>query len=184
MHVDYMLKVIALGNGGVGKTAITRRYASNKFEHEHKITIGVDITTKEIQIDNYIAQLTIWDTGGQEAFQELIPMYYKGALGALIIYDITDRKSFESVDYWINEVKRHCNPLIPVVILVANKQDLDEERKIKDEEGEKKAKELSKKMGKKVMFFRTSAKNGENINDLFETLTREILKEYEEENGE
>ncbi len=181
MRADYLLKVIALGNGGVGKTAITRRYATNKFEHEHKITIGVDITTKEIEIDDYVAQLTIWDTGGQEAFQELIPMYYKGALGALVIYDITNRKSFDSVEYWVNEVKKHCSPLIPVVILVANKQDLKDQREVDDKEGEKKATELSKIMGKKVLFYKTSAKNGENINSLFETLTRRILEEYNEE---
>ncbi len=176
MSADYLLKVIALGNGGVGKTAITQRFATGRFQEMHKVTIGVELSTKDVIVDGLHVQLQIWDTGGQEHFKRILPLYYMGAIGALVVYDITQRKTFENIDFWINEIQKHCEENIPI-ILVANKQDLVDQMEVPNSEGKQKAEELSSQLGRKVTFFETSAKLGENIDTLFQTLVKRILDE-------
>ncbi|MHA2279020.1 MAG: Rab family GTPase, partial [Candidatus Kariarchaeaceae archaeon] len=112
---DYIFKIIAVGNASVGKTSLTLRFATDNFQDDYKMTLGMNLVTKNVQLNSYSIQLAIWDTGGQDSFAPLLPMYYRGALGALVVYDLTNEKSFQSVQKWMNDIKRYCDE-IPVVL--------------------------------------------------------------------
>lgn len=179
----YILKIIALGDASVGKTSLTYRYASNRFDEDYRMTLGMNLVTKNITLTyegkETSIQLSIWDTGGQSSFASLLPMYYRGALGALMVYDLTKRKTFESLDKWINDVKEHCNE-IPIVI-IGNKKDLDEKIVVSTEEGEAKAAEVRKNWKSPVFFYETSAKEDLRVDESFTTLAQSILELVEQE---
>ncbi|MHA1378854.1 MAG: GTP-binding protein [Candidatus Helarchaeota archaeon] len=163
---DYLFKVIVVGDGAVGKTAITIRFAEGRFEEHYKMTIGVDFAIKLIEIGGYKVKLQVWDTGGQERFSYIRPLYYKGAMAAIAIFDLTNRESYENLPKWFQEVADNCGA-IPLM-LVGNKSDLPD-RAVETTE----AQELSNKLG--VEYFEASAKNGQNINDLFRRLGEILL---------
>lgn len=166
----YAFKVILLGSIAVGKTSILIRYISNEFEEEHKCTIKAEFKTKLININNYVqAKLIIWDTCGDEKFKAITRQYYNDANGILLVYDITNRESFENIIDWNNEIKNNA-PKDAVLFLVGNKTDNDKERKVTFQEGKKMASDIG------FLFTEVSAKNGDNIHLLFEKISEEMME--------
>ena len=88
---DFIFKIIAVGNASVGKTSLSQRFATDRFLDDYRMTLGMNLTTKNVHLDGSLIQLAIWDTGGQASFEPLLPMYYRGAFGAIIVYDLTSR---------------------------------------------------------------------------------------------
>ncbi|MFW9925001.1 MAG: Rab family GTPase [Candidatus Thorarchaeota archaeon] len=173
---DYLFKTIVVGDGAVGKTAITFRYAEDKFQENYKMTIGVDFTIKRLILNNKTIKCQIWDTGGQERFSKIRPLYYRGALGCLVVYDVTNMESFEHLEHWFGEVKTNCTK-IPI-ILVGNKIDL-KNRKVTADAGKEYAKEKSKELGYKIPYLETSAKTGETIKKVFNDLVKMMVSDAE-----
>ena len=173
---DYLFKTIVVGDGAVGKTAITYRYYTDKFQENYKMTIGVDFTIKRLEINNKKIKCQIWDTGGQERFSKIRPLYYRGALGCLVVYDVTKKESFENLDIWFNEVKIHCSK-IPI-ILVGNKIDL-KNRKVTKKKAKYYAAAKSKELGYEIPYLETSAKTGETIKKVFTDLVTTMVQEAE-----
>ena len=150
-------KILTIGESGVGKTCILRRFVENKFLKNHLATIGIDFKTKTLNINNQEIKLKIWDTAGQERFRNITTQYYKGADGIVLIYDVTDDASYEKIRDWMEQ------------ILSNTKCDM-EPRAVTEEQGNKMAEEL------KVSYFETSALTGQGINEAFNELTRDIMK--------
>ena len=166
---DYLFKSIVVGDGGVGKSTMIQRLTTGQFIPQ-KITIGTDLATYDIDIDNIDIRLQIWDFAGERRFRLFLPNYSRGATGCLLCYDITRRTSFDSLDEWFKIVNE--NAINPVFILVGEKLDLaDIRRSVKNEHAE----ELKEKYNLDY-FFETSSKSGENNMMIFEILTRSILK--------
>jgi Ras-related protein Rab-11A len=161
---DYLFKSIVVGDGGVGKTALTLRFSKGFFTEDYKMTIGVDFHVKTINIDSVEgpirAKLQIWDTGGQERFSSIRPMYYRGSLGALLIFDLTNSASFEHLPQWIEEVRANVKTEIPL-LLVGNKSDLVDQRAVNLEEINNFTYDFN------LYYMETSAKTGEGVGDCF-----------------
>ncbi|MHA1531604.1 MAG: Rab family GTPase [Candidatus Heimdallarchaeota archaeon] len=174
---DFLFKTIVVGDGAVGKTAITFRYAVGKFQENYKMTIGVDFTVKREKVKDKEVKVQVWDTGGQEKFSKIRPLYYRGALGGLVVFDVTSRESFEHLDGWMEEIQTNCTK-IPIII-VGNKIDL-KNRKITKEEARKYAAKISKQMGYKIPYLETSAKTGETIKKVFRKLIESMVRDAEE----
>lgn len=168
----FLFKIVAVGDGRVGKTSLIRRFAENKFDMNYLPTLGVDITTKSLSVSEKSVKLICLDTAGQEFFGKLRPQYYHGANGALVVYDITDKETFDNVPVWLDELRRYISDLIPM-ILVANKVDLEDERKVRSDDGERLANEQD------LGFYETSAKADEtNVEVIFQDLASRILTRY------
>ncbi len=163
---DYILKIITVGDGEVGKTSLIVRYIENKFLDDYKMTIGVDFFTKLLTINNNRVKLQIWDTGGQERFTSIRPMYYKASVGGFVVFDKTNRQSFYNVVKWFEEVYNQCGE-IPL-ILIGNKIDMDDPQISWNE-----ARNIAKKFN--TVYFETSAKNDISVSLAFETLVRMII---------
>ena len=161
---DYLFKSIVVGDGGVGKTALTLRFSKGFFTEDYKMTIGVDFHVKTITIDTVEgpirSKLQIWDTGGQERFSSIRPMYYRGSLGALLIFDLTNSASFEHLPQWIEEVRANVKTEIPL-LLVGNKSDLVDQRVVSLEEINNFTSNFN------LYYMETSAKTGEGVGDCF-----------------
>jgi Ras-related protein Rab-11A len=161
---DYLFKSIVVGDGGVGKTALTLRFSKGFFTEDYKMTIGVDFHVKTITIDSnegpIRSKLQIWDTGGQERFSSIRPMYYRGSLGALLIFDLTNSSSFEHLPQWIEEIRANVPTEIPL-LLVGNKSDLVDQRAITWEEINTFTHNFN------LYYMETSAKTGEGVGDCF-----------------
>lgn len=163
---DFLFKSIVVGDGGVGKTALTLRFSKGFFTEDYKMTIGVDFHVKTINIDTpdsglLRCKLQIWDTGGQERFSSIRPMYYRGSLGALLIFDLTNYESFEHLPMWIEEVRANVKNDIPL-LLVGNKSDLP--RMVSLEEINNFTRDFN------LYYTETSAKTGEGVGDCFSIL--------------
>ncbi len=161
---DYLFKSIVVGDGGVGKTALTLRFSKGFFTEDYKMTIGVDFHVKTIAIDSVEglirAKLQIWDTGGQERFTSIRPMYYRGSLGALLIFDLTNSASFERLPQWIEEVRANVKTEIPL-LLIGNKSDLVDQRAVSLEEINSFTNDFN------LYYMETSAKTGVGVGDCF-----------------
>ena len=157
----YEVRYIIVGDSGVGKTNIIYRFVKGEFQNEMQSTLGVDFLSKNIKKNDKIFKLQIWDTNGMEQFRSIRQNYYKNAACALIIYDITDEKSFKSINDWIEECKNNAYNENLIIILVGNKTDLSDQRKITEEEGES----LGNKYN--MRFYESSALTGYNINTIF-----------------
>jgi len=159
-----LVKIIIIGQSGVGKTAILHQYVMDKFIQEHKATIGADFLTREINVDDKVVTLQIWDTAGQERFQSLGNSFYRGADACIMVYDITDKETFDEIESWKNKFMQQANVdnarKYPFLLL-GNKSDRDGDRKVTHHEGEQYAKNYN------MEFFETSAKNGQNIEKAF-----------------
>ena len=164
-----IFKIITIGESGVGKTCILRRFVEDKFLKNHLATIGIDFKTKTLNINNQEIKLKIWDTAGQERFRNITTQYYKGADGIVLVYDVTDEASFDKIKDWMDQILSNTNKDEICLILLGNKCDI-EKRSISYEQGKTLANELQ------VNFFETSAQTGQNIKDAFETLTADIMK--------
>ena len=169
----YMVKIIIVGNSNVGKTNIVTRYVKGEFSNEYMITIGMDFLTCNLELDNKIFKLRLWDTAGSEKFRSVTRGYYSNTCYALIVYDITDDSSFNSVKQWIEDVQSFANKDTNLV-LVGNKVDLNNKRKISKEEGQNLATEYG------MDFYESSALTGENINDIFEGICQKVNQQIDE----
>lgn len=156
----YSIKFIVIGDQSVGKTNIIRRFAKNEFSNEYFITIGMDFLSYNIEINNRVFNIQLWDTAGSERFRSVTKGYFSNSACAIIVYDITNTKSFNSIKDWVEECKLYTNNNIHLV-LVGNKNDLKEQREISKEEGE----EFAAQNG--MYFFEASALTGENIENIF-----------------
>eukprot|EP01083_Nonionella_stella_P198000 727417_1 len=156
-----LLKIIILGESGVGKTALLHKYVMNKFIEEHKATIGADFLTKDITIGDKLITLQIWDTAGQERFQSLGNAFYRGADACILVYDITNQQSFNRIETWRNNFLHQSNPDNPEsfpFLLCGNKSDLETQRQVQKEQVTRYA---NKK--KCMKFYETSALTGQNL---------------------
>jgi len=167
-NFDFLYKVVVTGDSGVGKTNIITRFTSNEFHLESKATIGVEFGHAEISLaDNAKIKVQIWDTAGQERFRAITRGYYRGAVGALIVYDITKAATFKNVEKWLQELHEHADADI-IIMLVGNKTDLKQNREVSSEE----AKRFAQKSN--LLYIETSALDGENIKDSFHQTISEI----------
>ena len=162
-------KILTIGESGVGKTCILRRFVENKFLKNHLATIGIDFKTKTLTINNQEIKLKIWDTAGQERFRNITTQYYKGADGIVLVYDVTDDASYEKIRDWMDQILSNTQKDDIGLVLLGNKCDM-EPRSVTEEMGKKMAEEL------KVNYFETSALTGQGIKEAFEQLTRDIMK--------
>ena len=164
-------KLLILGETSIGKTCIIERYSQNSFNDNYIATIGMDMSKKRIEINKYDIDLTIMDTAGQERFRSLTKMFYKGADGILVGFDLTNKNSFEQVNYWIEQIEEKKNKDFPVsIVLFGNKCDKKRQIVVKDDEIEL----LKKKYN--FQYFATSAKDGTNVKNAFEYLIKTIIK--------
>ena len=166
---DFLLKLVLLGDSGVGKTNILSQFVRNRFIQDFKTTIGVEYATKTISVDDKVVKVQIWDTAGQERFRAITTAYYKGAHGALLVYDITSSITFNSLDKWLKELREKTDQNIPVM-LVGNKSDLVDSRSIETQEGMNFAEKEN------LLFIETSALTAENVREGFTNLISEIIK--------
>ncbi len=165
---DLLFKLILIGDSCVGKSNILLKYLKNQFNENSKTTIGVEFGTKNIIINNKRIKIQIWDTSGQERYRSITSAYYKGAKGALIVYDITRKNTFDNIDKWITDLKLNGDKNICIIIL-GNKSDLIDKREINKNDGIKKAEMY------KTAFLETSALNGDNISKAFDELIEQIV---------
>ena len=173
-------KILILGDHAVGKSCFIIRYTDDTFQDVYLSTIGMDCKYKDINLENGKSiRLQIWDTAGQDRFRSLTKNLYKGASGIILIYDISQRKTFDNVKGWIESIKEEVSSKV-LIVLVGNKIDKIEEREVKKVEGEDLAEEL------KLPFYECSALTGENINNAFLGLARKLVetKEKVENRGE
>merc|ERR1712216_523256 len=130
---DYLFKVVLIGDSGVGKSNLLSRFTRNEFSLESKSTIGVEFATRSLDVDGKTVKAQIWDTAGQERYRAITSAYYRGAVGALLVYDLTKHATFENVERWLKELRDHAEANI-VVMLVGNKSDLKPQRAVPTEE--------------------------------------------------
>lgn len=160
MSYAYLFKYIIIGDTGVGKSCLLLQFTDKRFQPVHDLTIGVEFGARMINIDNKQVKLQIWDTAGQESFRSITRSYYRGAAGALLVYDITRRDTFNHLTSWLEDARQHSNSNM-TIMLVGNKCDLDHRRAVSTEEGAQFAKENG------LLFLETSAKTAHNVEDAF-----------------
>ena len=170
IQFHYLLKYIIIGNSSVGKSNLLLKFAHNKFLDEYQATIGVEFGAKNVEIDNKIFRVQIWDTAGQENFRSITRAYYKNSVCALIVFDINNEDTFDSIQSWIQECKLQT-PKTVTMILVGNKCDL--ECKV----DRNKAKEIAEENG--MLYFETSAKTGKGVDELFKKSAAKIKDNIE-----
>ena len=170
---DYLLKFIIIGDSSVGKSNILSVYNDGQFNEKLQPSIGVEFIAKNIEIEQTKFRLQIWDTAGQENFLSMTKVYYKNSCCAFIVYDITEKNSFDHIDFWLNELKNEAPESI-IYVLIGNKNDLNEKRVISYEQGNEYAKK------NKMMFFETSARNKIEIDNIFKETVKCINKNIQE----
>ncbi|XP_043691139.1 ras-related protein Rab2BV-like [Telopea speciosissima] len=164
---DYLFKIVLIGDSGVGKSNILSRFTRNEFCLDSKSTIGVEFATKTLQVDGKTVKAQIWDTAGQERYRAITSAYYRGAVGALLVYDITKRQTFDNVQRWLRELRDHADSNI-VIMMAGNKSDLTHLRAVPERD----AQGLAEKEG--LSFLETSALEAYNIENAFHTILTEI----------
>ncbi|KAJ8011150.1 hypothetical protein DPEC_G00055190 [Dallia pectoralis] len=164
------LKILIIGESGVGKSSLLLRFTDDTFDPELAATIGVDFKVKTIAVDGNRAKLAIWDTAGQERFRTLTPSYYRGAQGVILVYDVTKRETFTRLENWLNELETYCTRNDLVKMLVGNKIDREENRVVDRNEGLKFARKHS------MLFIEASAKTRDGVQCAFEELVEKILQ--------
>ncbi|KAK6141891.1 hypothetical protein DH2020_024369 [Rehmannia glutinosa] len=164
---QYLFKIVVIGDSAVGKSNLLSRFARDEFDHNSKATIGVEFQTQVVELDGKEVKAQVWDTASQERFRAVTSAYYRGAVGALIVYDITRKATFESVKRWLDELNTHCDTTV-AKMLVGNKCDLDNIREVSVEDGKAFAEEEG------LFFIETSALDSTNVKKAFEMVIREI----------
>lgn len=168
---DYLFKVVLIGDSGVGKSNLLSRFTRNEFNLESKSTIGVEFATRSIQVDNKTIKAQIWDTAGQERYRAITSAYYRGAVGALLVYDIAKHLTYENVERWLKELRDHAGTDQNIVVmLVGNKSDLRHLRAVPTDE----AKAFAEKNN--LSFIETSALDSTNVETAFQNILTEIYR--------
>lgn len=173
MSYAYLFKYIIIGDTGVGKSCLLLQFTDKRFQPVHDLTIGVEFGARMIMIRGKQIKLQIWDTAGQEAFRSITRSYYRGAAGALLVYDITRRETFNHLTTWLEDARQHSNSNM-VIMLIGNKSDLDVKREVRKEEGEAFAKENG------LVFMETSAKTATNVEEAFINTANVIYEKIQE----
>uniref|UniRef100_A0A1D1YD64 Ras-related protein RIC2 n=1 Tax=Anthurium amnicola TaxID=1678845 RepID=A0A1D1YD64_9ARAE len=166
---DYLFKVVLIGDSGVGKSNLLSRFTRNEFNLESKSTIGVEFATRSLNVDGKIIKAQIWDTAGQERYRAITSAYYRGAVGALLVYDVTRRTTFENVERWLKELRDHTDPNI-VVMLIGNKSDLRHLVAVTTDDGKAFAERES------LYFMETSALEATNVDAAFAEVLTQIYR--------
>ncbi|KAI8555206.1 hypothetical protein RHMOL_Rhmol05G0156800 [Rhododendron molle] len=166
---DYLFKVVLIGDSGVGKSNLLSRFTRNEFCLESKSTIGVEFATRTLQVEGRTVKAQIWDTAGQERYRAITSAYYRGALGALLVYDVTKPTTFENVSRWLKELRDHADANI-VIMLIGNKTDLKHLRAVATED----AQGYAEKEG--LSFIETSALEATNVEKSFQMILSEIYR--------
>ncbi|KAL8144003.1 hypothetical protein V2J09_017035 [Rumex salicifolius] len=164
---DYLFKIVLIGDSGVGKSNILSRFTRNEFCLDSKSTIGVEFATRTLQVEGKTVKAQIWDTAGQERYRAITSAYYRGAVGALLVYDITKRQTFDNLLRWLRELRDHADSNI-VIMMAGNKSDLKHLRAISEDDG----KALAEKEG--LSFLETSALEAFNVEKAFQTVLTDI----------
>jgi Ras-related protein Rab-8A len=159
-NYDYLIKLIIIGDSGTGKSSLLLRFCDNLFNTTFISTIGIDFKIRTMTIDDKKYKLQIWDTAGQERFRTITAAYYRGAMGILLVFDLTNKKTFDSIDYWMSGIQQNASPGVDK-ILIGNKSDIKDKRQVT----QKDTQDLVDKYG--IKYIETSAKNNENIEEAF-----------------
>jgi len=168
----FLFKFLVIGSAGTGKSCILHQFIENKFKSDSNHTIGVEFGSKVVNVGGKSVKLQIWDTAGQERFRSVTRSYYRGAAGALLVYDITSRETYNALTNWLTDARTLASPNI-VILLVGNKKDLEAEREVTFMESSRFA------MENDIMFMETSALTGENVEEAFLKNARSILTKIE-----
>ncbi|CAH8618445.1 unnamed protein product [Schistosoma intercalatum] len=169
MSYAYLFKYIIIGDTAVGKSCLLLQFTDQRFQPVYDLTIGVEFGARMVNIGDKQIKLQVWDTAGQESFRSITRSYYRGAAGALLVYDVTRRDTFNHLASWLQDARQHASPNM-VITLVGNKCDLDARREVKQEEAEAFARENN------LLFLETSAKTGVNVEQAFSTTARAIYE--------
>ncbi|CAM8910429.1 hypothetical protein QQ045_033137 [Rhodiola kirilowii] len=171
---DYLIKLLLIGDSGVGKSCLLLRFSDDSFTTSFITTIGIDFKIRTVELDGKRIKLQIWDTAGQERFRTITTAYYRGAMGILLVYDVTDESSFNNIKNWIRNIEQHASDNVNK-ILVGNKADMDEsKRAVPTAKGQALADEYG------IKFFETSAKTNMNVEQVFFSIARDIKERLSE----
>ncbi|KAF6725986.1 Ras-related protein Rab-8B [Oryzias melastigma] len=165
---DYLFKLLLIGDSGVGKTCLLFRFSEDAFNTTFISTIGIDFKIRTVDLEGKKIKLQIWDTAGQERFRTITTAYYRGAMGIMLVYDITNEKSFDNIRNWIRNIEEHASADVERMVL-GNKCDMNDKRQVSKERGEKLAIDYG------IKFLETSAKSSINVEEAFLTLARDIM---------
>ncbi|KIZ04973.1 small rab-related GTPase [Monoraphidium neglectum] len=175
---DFLIKLLLIGDSGVGKSCLLLRFSEESFTPSFITTIGIDFKIKKIFLDNKWVKLQIWDTAGQERFRTITSAYYRGAMGILLVYDVTDEASFNNIRNWMRNIEQHASDTVNK-ILVGNKSDMaDERRAVPYARG----KALADEYG--IAFFETSAKDNSNVEEAFTSIARDVMQRLQQEQAD
>lgn len=164
---DYSIKFVIVGNSGVGKSNMLSRFVNNDFSSDTRATVGVELSTKTYKINNKVVKIHLWDTAGQERYKSITGAYYKGAKGAVIVYDITNKESFDNVDKWLKEIRELAGKNVNVIVC-GNKSDLENQRTVSKQDLSQKG-EMNN-----LITIETSALNSSNVEKAFRLLLTEV----------
>jgi Ras-related protein Rab-8A len=173
---DYLIKLMLIGDSGVGKSSLLLRFSDDSFDMNCTPTIGIDFKLRTIELDNKKIKLQLLDTAGQERFKTITTAHYRNAMGILLVYDITNEQSFKNIEEWLKNIEKHTSQPVNK-ILIGNKTDLGSQRKVSTEDGKKLAEKLN------MAFYETSAKDKTMVDEAFFALTRDIKKRLGESSG-
>lgn len=168
-NYDFLIKLLLIGDSGVGKSCCLLRFSEDSFTPSFITTIGIDFKIRTIELDGKKVKLQIWDTAGQERFRTITTAYYRGAMGILLVYDVTDERSFNNIRTWFSNVEQHATEGVNK-ILIGNKCDWEEKRAVSTEQGQALADELG------IPFMEVSAKSNINVEKAFFSLASDIKK--------
>ncbi len=171
---NYIFKIIVIGDSNVGKTCLLKCYSNRIFSDNYTCTIGVDLLTKSVVINENLIKLQLWDTAGMEKYKHITRSYYRGAHAAIICFDLTNKNSFNSLTRWMKEYSSYHNTN-NIYVIVGNKSDLIDERDVSNEDI------IEFVERNKCIYFQTSAKNGDNVDSLFNDLSKIIYERFENE---
>ncbi|KAF9197204.1 GTP-binding protein [Haplosporangium sp. Z 27] len=166
---DYLIKLLLIGDSGVGKSCLLLRFSDDSFTPSFITTIGIDFKIRTIELDGKRIKLQIWDTAGQERFRTITTAYYRGAMGILLVYDVTDERSFSNIRNWFSNIEQHASEGVNK-ILIGNKCDMPDKKVITKDQGQALADEFG------IKFLETSAKSNICVEEAFFSLARDIKK--------